>query len=105
VAAHALIATKAFDEVLTLVTLARLLGARGAGVGLVHDDKLWAAADKFFASTFRLDEVERHDYVRVDIEEGLAQLTSALKSGRGAWENEFSLYVKLRRQFAMPLFR
>ena len=54
----------------------------GAGVGLVDDHEVGAGPDEVVAATVALDEVDRHDRVRVHVEQRLAVQAGRARGGR-----------------------
>ena len=90
------------DEVVALVTSLALCPP-GGGVGLVHDHQLRARPQELVATAVGLDEVHRHDDVRVDVEERLVQGAAPLQPGGGGREHDLGVDLELLGEFALPL--
>ena len=76
---------------------------RDAGVGLVDDQQVWASVPELLAEPWALDEVGRHDDVRVPVEQGLALQQPSFQLADGTGQHQFGVDAELAGEFPLPL--
>jgi hypothetical protein len=81
------------------------LSTQRAPMRLINDHKPRACPHEFVLIPITLNEVDRHNDVRISLEEGGSERESVLKSADRVWQNEYGIEVELLSQFALPLFR
>ena len=89
------------QQLIALVPAPPLAG--GAGVGLIHDHKVAAAADEAIAVVVTLDVIKAHHRERVGLKQRVAHRQVLAQPPHGSGPHHFSVQLELLGHVAAPL--